>query len=74
MYVDLVGVYELGGPHGGHGEELGLFLALRSWLGPEGKRGVWIERSSSTLTHFAVAVSFDRSCSAVVPVESGDDS
>jgi len=73
MKVDLVGVYEAGGPQVRRGEALGLCLALRSWLGPEGKRGVWIERSSSTLTNFVVAVSFDHSCLGVVPVESGED-
>ena len=40
-------------------------------LGPEGKRGIWIERSSN-LKEFVVAASFDQSCSACVPVEPGD--
>ena len=73
MGVDLIGVYEAGRPQAGRGEELGLCLALRSWLGPEGKHVVWIARSSSTLTTFVVAISFDQSCPAVAPVEPGDD-
>ena len=73
MNVDLVGVYEVGKPQMGRGEELGRRLALRSWLGPEGKRGVWIERPLSILMDFVVAVSFDQSSPAAVPVESGDN-
>jgi len=71
--VDLVGVYELRKPELGRRGMFGPCLALRSWLGPEGKRGVWIERPLSALVNFVVAVSFDQSCPEVVPVELGDD-
>ena len=49
------------------------YLALGASLGPEGKRGLWICRSANGLTRFIVAISFDQSCPAAVPVESGDD-
>lgn len=45
-------------------------LALAAWLGPEGKRGIWMERSADAQTS-VVAVSFDQSCPEAVPVESG---
>jgi len=48
-------------------------LALGAWLGPEGKRGIWICRPLNELTRFVVAISFDQSCPAAVPVGSGDD-
>ena len=73
MDVDLVGVHELRKPRTERREKLRPILALRSWLGPEGKRGVWIERPLSKLMNFVVAVSFDQSCPGAVPVESGDD-
>jgi len=68
MNIDLVGAYEVG-----REEELGPFLAWDSWLGPEGKRGVWIKRPIELSTNILVAVSFDQSCSEAVPVESGVD-
>lgn len=73
MDVDLVGVHELRKPQVGRRDKLGPCLALRSWLGPEGKRGIWIERPITKLMNFVVAVSFDESCPAAIPVESGDD-
>lgn len=68
MDIDLVGVYEVGLE-----AELGPCLAWRSWLGPEGKRGVWTKRPLDAATNVVVAVSFDQSYSEAVPVESGDD-
>ena len=73
MDVDLVGVYELDKPQEGVRGMSGPRLVLGAWLGPEGKRGIWIERPLNEVKRFVVAVSFDRSCSAVVPVELGDD-
>jgi hypothetical protein len=73
MDIDLIGVYELNKPRMGIGQESGPRLAFGAWLGPEGKRGIWIERSSNQLKRSIVAVSFDQSGSAGVPVESGDD-
>ena len=66
MDVDLVGVYKICRPQAGIRWTFGLSL------GPEGKRGIWIERSSN-LKEFVVAASFDQSCSTRVPVESGDN-
>lgn len=69
--IDLVGVYELGKPRTiGGGPRL---VQLGAWLGQEGKRGIWIERSPNELKRFVVAASFDQSGPAGVPVESGDD-
>jgi hypothetical protein len=48
MGVDLLGIFRKGQD-----------LALGAWLGPEGKRGIWIKRSSNELMRFVVAVSFD---------------
>lgn len=71
--IDLVGVYGLGEPQVGIKEKRGACLALGAELGPEGKRGVWVERSLGGLRRFVVAVSFNQSSLAGVPVESGDD-
>ena len=68
MNIDLIGAYEVE-----REEELGSCLAWNSWLGPEGKRGVWIKRPLDVATNAVVAVSFDQSCSEAVPVESGND-
>lgn len=73
MDVGLVGVHELRKPELGRREKLGPCLALRSWLGPQGKRGIWIERPLSKHMDFVVAVSFDQRFPAAVPVEPGDD-
>ncbi|KAF9649209.1 hypothetical protein BDM02DRAFT_1948733 [Thelephora ganbajun] len=73
MDVDLLGVYELRRPRVRHREEVGTRLVLGGRLGPEGKRGLWTERSLSKLKRFVVAASFDQSCSEAVAVESGDD-
>lgn len=73
MDIDLIGACELRKPQVRCREKLGACLALRSWLGPEGKRGIWIERPLSKLMNSVVAVSFDQDCSSAVPVESGDD-
>lgn len=73
MDIDLVGVYELSKPRVGIRVMGGPRLALGVWLGPEGKRCVWIERSSNALTRSIVAASFGRGPPAGVPVESGDD-
>ena len=62
MDVDLLGVYRIG-----------RYLALGAWLGPEGKRGIWIRREPNELTRVVVAVSSGQSCPGAVPVESGDD-
>ena len=71
--VDLIGVYELVKSHVGITGISGPCVASGSWLGPEGKRGVWIERSFDQLEGFVVAVSFNQSCPAGVRVESGDN-
>jgi hypothetical protein len=73
MDIDLVGVYELGKLRAGTGQESGPSLAIGAWLGLEGKRGIWIERSLKRLKGSVVAVTFDQSSSTGVPVESGDD-
>ena len=70
MDVDLIGVYEVDKPQVGMGEPR---HALGSWLGPEGKRGIWIECSLDRCTIFVVAVSFDLGCPAGARAESGDD-
>jgi len=72
MEIDLIGVFGLGKPQLG---ERGPRLALDVELGPEGKRGIWIERSfgSGGLKRFVVAVSFDQSPPVHLPVESGDN-
>ena len=73
MEIDLVGVFGLGEPREGIKEKRGQRLALGAELGPEGKRGIWVERSLGGLRRFIVAVTFDRNPPAGVPVESGDD-
>ena len=73
MDVDLVGVYESGKPPARQRENIGRCWASKSWLGPEGKRAVWIERPGGKPMNFVVAVSFDTSCPGAVPVGSGDD-
>ena len=72
MDVDLVGVYELDKLQAGIGGIDGPRIAFGISLGPEGKRGTWIERLSG-LKEFVVAASFDQSSLACVPVGSGDD-
>lgn len=72
MDIDLVGVCKLGKPRVGMGEG-GVRLSLGAWLGPEGKRAVWIERSLIGHKKLIVAVSFDRHTPAGVPVGSGDN-
>jgi len=67
--IDLIGVYELGKPRVGSPR----LVQLGAWLGQEGKRGIWIERSPNQLKRFVVAASFDQSGLAGVPMESGDD-
>ena len=71
MAVDLVGVYKLDKPQVGIGG--GTCVALGAWLGPEGRRGIWIERSFCQRKGSVVAVSFNQSCMVGIPVESGDD-
>ena len=73
MEVHLLGVYEMGKPGVGRGEDIGPCMVSESWLGPEGKRGVWVESSANKRMNVVVAASFDQDCLAVVPVESGDD-
>ena len=73
MNVDLIGVYELEKPLVGVRGTSGPRVALTSWLGPEGKRGVWMEYSKTQPKRFIVAVSFDQNHPAGVPLESGDD-
>ena len=72
MDVDLVGVYELDKLQAGIGGIDGPRIAFGISLGPEGKRGTWIERLSG-LKEFVVAASFDQGSLACVPVGSGDD-
>ena len=71
MDVDLVGVYVASIPRTGVREGRKLSLALAARLGPEGKRGIWIERSPNKLKRYVVAVTFDQRVG--VPVEPGDD-
>ena len=73
MSVDLAGVYESGTPPARQREDIGRCWASKSWLGPEGKRAVWVERPGGKPMDFVVAVSFDTSCPGAVPVEPGDD-
>ena len=73
MDVDLVGVYELEKPRAGVGGVDEIRVASGSWLGPEGKRGIWVESLSRKPKRFVVAVSFDQTCSGGVPVDSGDN-
>ena len=73
MDVDLVGVYELNKPQAGARGMCGQRLATGVWLGPEGKRGIWMECPSNEPKSSVVAVSFDQSSPAGVPVKSGDD-
>ena len=64
--VDLVGAYELRRP------QEGIVCVFELSLGPEGKRGIWIERTSD-FEKFIAAASFDQNCSGCISVESGDD-
>ena len=73
MDVDLVGVYELNKPQVGIRGTSGPRMALEPRLGPEGKRGIWIERPLNRRVRFVVAISFDQSCPGHIPMESGDD-
>ena len=73
MEIDLIGVLGLGEPRVGIKEKRGPRLALDAALGPEGKRGIWVERSLGGPKRFVVAVSFDQNPSTSVPVESGDN-
>ena len=71
MEIDLAGVYKMYGP------QVGVRMyephaAYSLSLGPEGKRGTWIERPSN-FKEFVAAASFDQSCPGCIPVESGDD-
>ena len=71
MDVDLVGVYEVDKPQ--LGMVRGQRMAMSSSLGPEGKRGIWIERLLHRSKAFVVAASFDQSRPAGIPVVSGDN-
>lgn len=51
---------------------IGRTLAAGALLGPEGKRGIWIEGTSGDPARCVVAVSFDQSCPAAIPVQSGE--
>jgi len=73
MEIDLIGVLGLGEPYVGIKAKRGPRLALSAELGPEGKRGIWVERSLGGLKRFIVAVTFDQNPPAGVPVESGDN-
>jgi len=73
MNVDLGGVYESGTPPAIQREGIGKCWASKSWLGPEGKRAVWIERPEVEPMDFVVAASFDTSCPEAVPVKPDDD-
>ena len=73
MEIDLIGVFRFGEPQAGIEKKREPRLVLDAELGPEGKRGIWVERSLGGLKRFVVAVSFDRSPPGRVPVESGDD-
>ena len=74
MDVELIGVYQLGEPRVGIRGMSGVArVASGSWLGPEGKRGIWVECSETQRKKFIVAVSFDQSCPGAVPVKSNDD-
>jgi len=61
MDINLLGVYRIGRT-----------LATGALLGPEGKRGIWIEGPPSDPARCAVAVTFDQSCPAAIPVQSGE--
>lgn len=73
MNVDLAGVYESGVPPARQREGIGRCWASKSWLGPEGKRAVWIERPEGKPMDFVVAVSFDTSCPGAIPVGPDDN-
>ena len=73
MDLDLLGVYKLNKNRVGIRGKTDPRLVLGAWLGSEGKRGIWTERSSHELNRSVVAASFNQSPSAGVPVESGDD-
>ena len=73
MEVHLLGVCEMGKPGVGRGEDIGPCAVWGSWLGPEGKRGVWVESPENKRMSLVVVASFDQDCLAAVPVESGDD-
>lgn len=64
MDVDLIGVYYL--------IRSSLITSVPR-LGPEGKRGFWIELSFKEFERRVVAASFDQTRSAGIPVKSGDD-
>ena len=70
MSVDLAGVFKLNEPRVGVRGINGYSSGL--WLGPEGKRGIWMERLKDHSKRFVVAVSFDQS-RAGVTAESGDE-
>lgn len=72
MEVHLLGVYEVGKPGVGRKEGIGPRQVLESWLGPEGKRGVWLESLGNGCASLVVAASFDQGCLAAIPVESRD--
>lgn len=50
---------------------IGPTLVAGALLGPEGKRGIWVEGTASDPARCVVAVSFNQSCPAAVPVQSG---